>query len=554
MRAHAYPAGPDTIPGQRRRRLLGQATELIVLFVAYVLSARLGLMISPVSGFATLVWPPTGIALAALLLRGARLWPAVMFGAVVANAWSGASFWVAMGIGIGNTLEAVLAVFLLARVARIHLGLDRLTDVLALVVLAAGLSTTVSASIGVTVLRAARIVQAADVVETWRAWWVGDALGNLVAAPLLLTWSALGAPALSARRALEGLLLAATAVGLSWFLFLVDPAADSAAFRQVHVLFPVLIWAAIRFGPQGGTASILVISVFAIWGTLSDHGPFISASVGLSLLKLQIFMAVASVTALVLAATSTERTEALKAEQELLAIVSHDMKNPLGALRLGARHLLMQPAEELGPQARKHGEFVARCAQRLESLIGNLLDAATIRTGHLSLVREPQDLSALIREAADTFRPLADEKSQALRVEVPPAVRVGGDRERLLQVISNLLANAVKFAPRNGTVTARVSVQESWVHCSVSDDGPGIEPDALERVFEPYWSGESSKGTGLGLSIVKGIVEAHGGTTSIQSQPGIGTTIGFRLPLQSGEPAAPGLVMPRLLSRGPKPG
>ena len=96
------------------------------------------------------------------------------------------------------------------------------------------------------------------------------------------------------------------------------------------------------------------------------------------------------------------------------------MKNPLGALRITARHLLKQPPSELGPSARKQGEFIARVAQRMESLISNLLDAATIRTGHLSLVREPQDLSALITDAAETIRPLLEEKSQTLRLEVPP--------------------------------------------------------------------------------------------------------------------------------------
>jgi len=551
--AHAHPAEPDPIAGHGRPSALQQVGELIVLFVAYVLSARLGLMISPVSGFATLVWPPTGIALAALLLRGVRLWPAVMLGAVVANAWNGASLWAAMGIGIGNALESIVAAWLLTRVARIHRGLDRLADVLALVVLGAGFSSTVSASVGVAVLRSVGIVEPGRLAETWRAWWVGDALGDLVVAPLLLTWASLGRLTLSARRALEALAIAATAVGLSYFLFLLGPAADTAAFRQAHVVFPVLIWAAVRFGPRGGTAIILLISVFAIWGTLLGHGPFIGPAPGISLLKLQIFVAVASITTLVLAATSTERTEALKAEQELLAIVSHDVRNPLGALRLGTRQLLLQPPDQLGPGARRHGEFVARCAQRLESLIGNLLDSATIRTGHLSLVREPQDLSALVHESADTFRPLAEEKSQTLRVEVPAVLRVDGDRERLLQVISNLLANAVKFAPMNGTISVRASVQDGWVRCSVSDDGPGIEPELLERVFEPYWRGQSSRGTGLGLSIVKGIVEAHGGTAFVQSEPGLGTTFGFCLPV-SGERAAPGLVMQRLLSRGPKAG
>jgi len=125
----------------------------------------------------------------------------------------------------------------------------------------------------------------------------------------------------------------------------------------------------------------------------------------------------------------------------------------------------------------------------MESLIRSLLDAATIRTGHLSLVRAPQDLSALVHEAVDTYRMLAEEKSQVLLVEVPPSLPVDGDRERLLQVLSNLLANAVKFAPGEGTITTRAWGTEGWVHCSVSDDGPGIEPDELERVFDPYWSG-----------------------------------------------------------------
>ena len=554
MRARAHPPEADLVAGQAKGSVLAHAAELTVVFVAYVLSARLGLAMAPVSGFATLVWPSTGIALAALLLRGARLWPAVMLGAVAANLWIGGSFWVSVGIGIGNTLEALLGMVLLTRVARIHLTLDRLVDVLALVVLAAGLSTTVSATVGVAVLRGAGIVQPGHVVETWRAWWVGDALGDLVVAPLLLTWSSIWGLTTSVRRVLEALALTVAVVGLSCFVFLLGPPLDPTPFRQAHVLFPVLIWAAVRFGPRGGTAAILLVSVFAIWGTLTGHGPFAGEAVERSLLTLQIFMAVASVTVLVLAATSMERMEALNAEQELLAIVSHDLKNPLGALRLGARALLGQPPGELGPQARRHGEFIDRTARRMESLMSNLLDAATIRAGRLSLVHAPQDLSALIQEAADTFRMLADEKSQVLRVEVPPSLPVAGDRERLLQVLSNLLANAVKFEPSEGTITVRAWVTDGWVHCSVSDDGPGIEPQALKRVFEPYWTGEGSPGTGLGLSIVKGIVEAHGGATFVQSAPKVGTTIGFRLPGGAGEAATRAALIPRVLSRGPKPG
>ena len=149
------------------------------------------------------------------------------------------------------------------------LGLDRLVDVLALVVLAAALSTTVSATLGVAVLDAAGIVRPGHVAETWRVWWVGDALGDLVVAPVLLTWRSFGGLTLSARRILEGLALVVTAVALSCFVFLLGPPLDPTPFRQAHILFPVLIWAAVRFGPRGGTAAILLVSVFAIGGASS---------------------------------------------------------------------------------------------------------------------------------------------------------------------------------------------------------------------------------------------------------------------------------------------
>lgn len=549
-----HPAEPDAAGGQARHGAVRQALELVVFLLAYVLSARLGLMLAPVSKLATLVWPPTGIALAMLLLKGVRLWPAVMLGAVVANVWTGASFWVAAVIGLGNTLEAVLAVVLLTRVVRIRPALGRLVDVIALVFLAAGLSTIVSATVGTVALRSAGVALPGHGLETWRVWWVGDVLGDLVVAPVLLTWSSLAGLKTSARRVLEALGLTVAVAGLGYFVFFLSPALDPAPFRQAYVLFPVLIWAALRFGPRGGTAAIFVTSVFAVSGTLTGHGPFAGAAPEPSLLTLQIFMGVASITVLVLAATSMERMEALNAEQELLAIVSHDMKNPIGALRLGARNLLGQPQAELGPQARKHGEFIARCAHRMESLIRNVLDAATIRTGHLSLTRAPQDLSTLILEAADTFQPLAEEKSQALRLEIPPSLPVDGDRERILQVLSNLLANAVKFAPIEGQITARAWTADGWAHCSISDDGPGIEADELDRVFDPYWSGDAARGTGLGLSIVRGIVEAHGGATFVESAPRVGTTIGFRLPGGPGKAARGGELMPRLMSRRPKPG
>src|ERR1700682_1943235 len=156
---------------------IGQVAGVAVL---YVLAARAGLRLDAVSGFAAIVWPPTGIALAAVLLGGPRIWPGIFIGALVANVLTGAPTLAAAGVATGNTLEAVVGAFALQRVTGFRPGLDPFRDVIALIVLAALLSTMISATIGVTSLRLAGLVAAENIGETWRTWWVGDAIGALL--------------------------------------------------------------------------------------------------------------------------------------------------------------------------------------------------------------------------------------------------------------------------------------------------------------------------------------------------------------------------------------
>jgi integral membrane sensor domain MASE1 len=162
----------------------------------YIATALGGLSLDAVSGVAAAVWPPTGIALAALLLYGACLWPGIAMGAFLVNLFVGAPVLVASGMALGNTLEAVLGTVLLTRVVGFRPSLARLQDVLGLVVLAAGGSTLVSATIGVTSGWLGGVIPAATYGEAWRTWWLGDALGDLVVAPLLCVWSGRGRVAL----------------------------------------------------------------------------------------------------------------------------------------------------------------------------------------------------------------------------------------------------------------------------------------------------------------------------------------------------------------------
>ncbi|HZA12912.1 MAG TPA: MASE1 domain-containing protein, partial [Myxococcaceae bacterium] len=281
------------------------AVQLASLLAAYVITARLGLQLDAVSGFATLVWPPSGIALAGLLLFGRRLWPAIAVGAFAVNAAAGAPLVSALAIAAGNTLEALAAVALLQWV-RVDLSLGRVRDVLALLLLGAVVSTAISATLGVLSLWLGGAVEASAIAETWRAWWVGDALGVLIVAPLLLVWSRAPPPLLSRWRVLEvGALLAALAIASLRVFHQLGPA--NAMPRHPYLLFPALVWAALRFRQHGAVTATFLAGVLAIAGTALGHGTFARSTLADSLLQLQAFMGIVAITALILAAAIAER-------------------------------------------------------------------------------------------------------------------------------------------------------------------------------------------------------------------------------------------------------
>jgi signal transduction histidine kinase/integral membrane sensor domain MASE1 len=289
----------------------------VALATCYAVLGKLGLQLDAVGGFATLVWPPTGLALVALLIGGLGLWPGVAIGALAVNLWTGATLPVAAGIAVGNTGEAVAGAYLLVRFARLDRSLGRLRDVLALV-LAALLTTPLSASIGVGSLLLGAVVPPASFAATWRAWWLGDLMGDLVVAPFLLVWIAGPAlPRVDEKRRwsrAEAIVLGLAAALVACSIF--SPWGRSQSSREIYLLFPLLIAAALRFGQRGATAMTLFVSAAAIAGTALGQGPFVQATLTQSLFPLQSFMAVLAITALLLAATGVERDLAL-AQQEL---------------------------------------------------------------------------------------------------------------------------------------------------------------------------------------------------------------------------------------------
>jgi PAS domain S-box-containing protein len=292
------------------------ALSLGVLFGVYVGAARLGIELSVARGVITPVWAPTGIALAALVLYGRRLWPAIALGAFVANATSGASVPEAAAIAVGNTLEAVVGRELLVR-ANFRPALDRVRDVLALIVLGAVASTTISATNGVTTLWISGDVAGSSYDSEWLLWWIGDAMGDLVVAPLIFVWSAAPWRRLRGRARLEALGLAAALVGVSAFVFL------AGFWRYPHLLFPFLIWAVLRFGQLGAVTSSFVVSAIAIAGAVEGTLPLADRGATEIVQILEGLLATVAVSLLILGAVLAERAhaEASLAEAQELAHV-----------------------------------------------------------------------------------------------------------------------------------------------------------------------------------------------------------------------------------------
>ena len=227
-----------------------------------------------------------------------------------------------------------------------------------------------------------------------------------------------------------------------------------------------------------------------------------------------------------------EAQEAIRLREEVLAVVSHDLKNPLGAINMSAT-LLMKKALSHDPRTRKQVETIQRSAVRMEHLIGDLLDMASIQAGRLSIEKRSEEIRAIASEALDSHGPMAKEGGLNLRHELlESGFPVMCDRERILQVLGNLLGNAIKFSGVGDSITLRIEPKEHEVVISVADTGPGIPEDELPHIFEPYWTTrrQGKKGTGLGLYITKGIVEAHGGRIWVESKLGVGTTFSFTLP------------------------
>jgi signal transduction histidine kinase len=223
---------------------------------------------------------------------------------------------------------------------------------------------------------------------------------------------------------------------------------------------------------------------------------------------------------------------AIRARQDLLATVSHDLKNPLSNILMGTE-ALKRIMRRVDPTAFRRLESIWRAADRMDRMILDLLDLANIDAQKLAVATRRESVAALLHDALEPFEEPAERSRLRLRCgPTADGLEIECDRGRMLQVLGNLVGNAIKFTPAGGTVAVRTERRGNDVLFSVSDTGPGIDPDDVDHIFDRYWQARKTAqlGTGLGLSIVKGLVEAHGGRIWAESALGRGAAFFFTIP------------------------
>jgi integral membrane sensor domain MASE1/CheY-like chemotaxis protein len=381
--------------------------------LVYFLAGKLGLSFAAINASASAIWPPTGIALAAFLIYGPRVWPAIFLAAFLVNITTTGSVLSSLAIGAGNTLEGLVGAWLVARTARGAACFQQARDVFFFGAFAAGLATTISATVGTASLVLAGEADAGAAAGIWLTWWLGDAAGALVFAPPLVLWHR--NRAVVDDRLGETVLALVLVMGVGALCFATP---WLSAYPVAFLCLPPLAWVAYRFGPRAVSSHILLLAMMAVYTTEHGVGPFVMASRNESLLVLQSFMATLALMMLPIAALAADhaRTSAAlefanvherraraeaeaasRAKDDFLAALTHELRNPLQAI--ASSLWLLDRQVSPGGEARAL-EIVRRQTGHITRVVSELLDMAKLAAARSTLEEKPQPATLVPRRGA----------------------------------------------------------------------------------------------------------------------------------------------------------
>ncbi|HET7171766.1 MAG TPA: MASE1 domain-containing protein [Gaiellales bacterium] len=509
----------------------------------YFAAAKFGLSLAFETKQVTAVWPPTGIALAALLLFGWRIWPGVLAGALVANATTSEAALTALGIAVGNTATALIGWYLLRRVVDFDERLRRPRDAGVLVAVAA-VTPLVSATNGVVTLAGHGVVSWASFWDVWRTWWVGDALGILLVCPVVLTWARGMRVRTPPAKLVELIVLGTSCLGVSLVALSGVLFGPGSQYQLQYAVFPFIIWTALRWGPRETATLVLAVSAVAAWGVTHHRGPFAGGSVDESLVLLDLFMATAGLTGLALGAATAERRhvqtrleDSERRRQSLVAAILHAEEEARQRVAVELHddtiQALIAALVDLDSCAvALEGHSGGRVRDRIGRVRGTLTDAVN-RLRRLTFELRPPVLEAQgVGVAVDQ---MLDALAEDLHIEIERRIHVRRYAPEIeilaFRTTRELLANVRKHAFATRLEIELVEL-DRVIHGTVSDNGRGFDvPAAFDRTKARY---------NLGLDATIERLRVLGGTLDFDSGEA-GTTAVFTVPVHRATDTRPHL-------------
>lgn len=534
-------------------------TAIIVgIFIVYFLSGKLGLKLAFENASATAVWPPTGIAIAAFLLRGYHIFPAILAGAFFINITTTGDIITSILIAIGNTSEGLLGAWLVNKYSE---GLNTFassSNILKFVFLAGILSTLVSATIGVTSLALWDFVKWDNYASVWLTWWIGDAVGAFLIAPLIVLWFKNEIVHLQKPSAAESAAVVLALLFVSYFEF--SPLSVSAVknYPLSFLLIPPFVWISFRFKKRYVITAAFLVSVVAIWSTLHGYGPFSTSNTNISLVFLQSFISLIIILSLVFAAIVDERNaneeklrqayssmevkvfertqELKKAEEELIhseklaslgrfsAGIAHEIRNPLANISSLAQLLKRKNSND---EISQHLDFIIDNSEIANNIIKDLLNFASRDTASL----KETDLTQLLEKVCNGVEARCEKNKIRIIKNIQPGLpNIKANEDKLHTAFLNLISNAIDAMPGGGTLRVTAEHEPSGeTVVTFEDSGSGIPRENISKVLEPFFTTKPD-GTGLGLALAYQVVNLHSGRIEIKSEVNEGTSFIIKLP------------------------
>lgn len=531
------------------------AVQSTVVALLYFATARLGLSLQALQGISTLIWIPSGIALAALYLWGYGLVPAIFIAATLAAFFQDIPLLPAALIASANTFSSTVTIYLLQKYTPFTPAFSTLKSNAAFLLIAVIVGAGIAPAVGIWVLAGFSIVTELSLMRVALAWWVGSALGTLLFFPLIITWRHFQWHKPTTNFLAEATWYSAFLLSISILVFWTSEEIFPSIPWLYLLLFP-MFWAILRFGPRTTTLSLVFLGVMAITATLASRGPFGDPPLEDQLLFLEVFIGVVGAVFLLflgiveelkeanrrleehVVVSDTAMAKALTADRaktDFIAILSHELRNPLAPI-LSALELMRLKGTS-GPDMPHIVDAMLENVRRMSLLLDDLLDITRIAQHRFSLRKEIIRLQPLIERSVGMVTTAAAERRHTLTVALPEEpVYLEADALRLEQVVVNLLNNAIKYTEPGGEITIACKRQSHEIIIRVSDTGMGIPRDKLETIFEPFTQlnrdTRTRAGLGIGLSLTRRLVELHGGSITAQSEgTGTGSTFTVILPM-----------------------